>query len=414
MKALLASLADRLPGRRVRPKAALTRPAGAPRQLLIDVSVIFRHDAKTGIQRVVRAIWDQLPHFDLTGVEVVPVFASRHHGYCRAPDDFLAHAEDRPADELRLIAVGAGDMFLGLDLAAHLLPYHEGQVRAWKAAGATIHLVVYDLLPITGASWFNPRMQVNFARWLSVLSRQANSALCISDHVARELRDWLRDHAPERADAIRVSRIRLGADLAASLPSNGVPEGGEDLLASMAARPTILMVGTIEPRKAYDVALDALERLWADPADAPQLVIVGKAGWRTAPLQKRMDRMLESGAPFHWLSGVSDEYLDQLYGAARLVLVTSYAEGFGLPVIEALHHGRLVLTRDLPVFREFSSSHIRFFGDDAAAPLASDIIDALDEATGPAAAEQEQTLALWRDTAADVLAALGLPAQPLP
>jgi hypothetical protein len=99
----------------------------APR-LLVDVSVIIRHDAQTGIQRVVRAVWLQLQEIAAPWLEIVPVFASHDHGYCYAAPDFLSKPlQDGPK---RPVGARQGDMFLGLDLSAHLLPKYQSQIRS--------------------------------------------------------------------------------------------------------------------------------------------------------------------------------------------------------------------------------------------------------------------------------------------
>ena len=88
------------------------------------------------------------------------------------------------------------------------------------------------------------------------------------------------------------------------------------------------MVGTIEPRKAYDRAIAAFELMWESRPNAPSLVIVGSAGWKTAALQDRIRRHSEYGRRLHWLQQASDEALHQAYAAARAVLIASYAEGW--------------------------------------------------------------------------------------
>src|SRR5690242_65073 len=79
-------------------------------RLLVDVSAIIRHDAKTGIQRVVRAVWSELRRRGGADFEVLPVFATASHGYCYAPDDFLERA--RGAAVLEPVRVREGDKFL--------------------------------------------------------------------------------------------------------------------------------------------------------------------------------------------------------------------------------------------------------------------------------------------------------------
>src|SRR6476620_1943966 len=89
-------------------------------RLLVDVSAIIRHDAQTGIQRVVRSVWSELSKRDDVNFRAQPVYATSRRGYCYAPVDFL---DSRPLSfDGAPAGLGAGDRFLGLDLSAHLLP----------------------------------------------------------------------------------------------------------------------------------------------------------------------------------------------------------------------------------------------------------------------------------------------------
>ena len=92
-------------------------------RLLVDVSEIIRHDAQTGIQRVVRAVWLELQRRDGNGFTLVPVYATRSHGYCYAPANFLDFP--RIGDLREPVRVHSGDRFLGLDLSAHVLPKYR-------------------------------------------------------------------------------------------------------------------------------------------------------------------------------------------------------------------------------------------------------------------------------------------------
>jgi glycosyltransferase involved in cell wall biosynthesis len=343
--------------------------ADQPR-LFVDVSTILRHDAGTGIQRVVRAVWSELKRRSGNGFVVLPVFATNRHGYCAAPIDFLNGVDqDWIADPLK---VRSGDKFLGLDLAAHLLPRYRPQLAAWKAFGATIHLLVYDLLPLLRPDWFSASTALNFRKWIEVLGNDADQAICISNHVARDLRCRLA-HAGSRCP--HIIRMQMGADIAASIPSKGVSHEISTLLDQPRRRPAILMVGTIEPRKGYDVALSAFDLLWRSQMDAPDLIIVGKPGWKTSSIQRRLRTHPERGTRLHWLREVSDEALCRLYEDCAGVFVASRAEGFGLPLAEAAQFGRHVLARDLPAFREQRLSNVWFFQNDAPSSLARRLIE---------------------------------------
>lgn len=345
--------------------------AAGKARLLVDVSVIKRHDAGTGIQRVVRSVWSHLNKLDLPQFHVIAVHAGRTHGYCFAPDDFL----DRPGREGRVpVGVRPGDKFLGLDLAAHYLPFYITQLADWRRAGASLHFVVYDLLPLTRPDWFEPATTRQFSAWLDTIMSLADQALCISDEVAQEFRR--RAIGTPAHGRLDIGRLHLSGDIAGSLPSVGLSPEVIAALDRARSRASMLMIGTIEPRKGLDRVLDAFELLWeSDPLEAPDLIVVGKRGWKTAALQERIRNHAEHGRRLHWLEEVSDEALTGFYEASLGVVVASYDEGFGLPAVEASFHGKWVLARDLPVFREHRLNNARYFSDDSPRALSRAVLE---------------------------------------
>lgn len=407
---LIRDLADHILFR-LRYKQPARKPGG-PRHLLVDVSEIYRHDARTGIQRVVRAFWAQICAMASDDFVVVPVFANKRRGYCYAPADFLKNDQPPPTAS-PLVAPGAGDVFLGLDLCVRALPRHKRQIDAWKAAGMTIHIMVYDLLPVSGMGWFPAKLERRFRHWLDFVATRSDQALCISRHVADELRAWLIQNHPGHADRVQVHCVPLGGDIAQSLPTSGLPVDIEGIVHDMHERPTILMVGTIEPRKGYDQALDAFELLWRDhPDTAPNLFIVGRPGWMTTALQKRIRGHAQAGRHLRWFSDASDEMVDRLYRESTGVLVASRAEGFGLPVAEGLGYGKPVLARDLQVFREFEYAGLQYFDAPDAAGLASEIIALIDKSLSGTSFAQI-TVPTWSACTAILLHTLGV-AKPYP
>ena len=369
-------------------------------RLLVDVSAIVRHDAQTGIQRVVRAVWSELVRRKGDNFALVPVYATESAGYCYAPRDFLG--SPCAAFGVEPARIRPGDKFFALDLTSHLLPKYRRQLRAWKANGATVHLLVYDLLPLLRPDWFNSRTVRHFRRWYSVLVNDADQAICISDHVAGQLRARLRQSGSRGPN---IARIRLGGDIAASRPSTGLCGQVSQLLERMRFRAAVVMVGTIEPRKGYDVALPAFEQLWRTRSDAPDLVIIGKAGWKTEALQRRLRSHPEHGRRLHWLAQVSDEGLCRIYESARGVLVASRAEGLGLPLVEAAMNRRYVLARDLAVFREQQLSNVIYFQDDDAEALGARLMDLVELAQS--GAPPAVTAPTWNQCIDGLLLALG-------
>ena len=384
----------------------------AIRQILVDVSVIHQTDARTGVQRVVRSLLLQLIQAPPTGYKVRLIFATRQHGYCYVDCGFL----DQPAQASGAVGgalqaevhVQGGDLFLGLDLAAHLLPRHRAQVLHWKRSGVKVHIVVYDLLPLQHPEWFNPKTTRNFKRWIKWVAVYADSAICISETVRMELRIWLSGRFGLPPTALAVSTIVLGADIEASAPSNGLPVNAQFLLARLRNTPAVLMVGTLEPRKGYDQALAAFELLWQQSGKTPLLVIVGRPGWKTNVLQQALRAHPQAGKKLFWLQNASDEYLARLYAACSGVLVASRAEGFGLPLIEAACLGKPVLARDIAVFRETTVEGVKYFSGTTPQGLATSIEDWLKNGRAVAQPARNKRLPTWQLAAAQLTQALGL------
>lgn len=372
------------------------------RRLFVDVSTIAQHDARTGIQRVVRAVLLQLLHNPPDDFAVVPVAAMARRGYCAAPFDPVTGKVSLPPPDSPLLCGVAGDIFLGLDLAAHRLSRHRRQIAGWRRRGVAIHVVVYDLLPLQHPEWFPASTARNFRKWLQVLARLADGAVCISHAVALDLEHWL---AANAVRPVTIAVMPLSGAVEASNPSHGMDEEGRRAIDWMRSAPTVLMVGTIEPRKGHDAVLAAMERLWRERREAaPNLLIIGRLGWHMEGLQRMLNQHPERGSRLRWLGNASDELLLACYAHAALVIVASRGEGFGLPIVEARQRGLKVLARDLPVFHEQADEGVFFFSSDAPERLADDIMHVLKAdgtAAGPAGG--------WIDSIDRLLLALGTP-----
>lgn len=114
----------------------------------------------------------------------------------------------------------------------------------------------------------------------------------------------------------------------------------------------VLAVGTVEPRKGLDVLVDALSRPAAP--DLP-LVVVGPKGWGGVNLHAYAEHRGLPPERVYVLGAVTDEELAVvLYGAAVLV-APSLAEGFGLPLLEAMAAGVPVVHSDAPALVEVAA-----------------------------------------------------------
>lgn len=120
-------------------------------------------------------------------------------------------------------------------------------------------------------------------------------------------------------------------------------------------RPTFVMIGTIEARKNHRLLLDLWSRLVEAGGDqAPDLVLIGQRGWEADDVFAMLDGSPQLKGHVHELGRCDDATMLAWLGQARALLMPSFIEGFGIPVIEALQHGVPVIASDLPVFREIA------------------------------------------------------------
>jgi glycosyltransferase involved in cell wall biosynthesis len=361
-------------------------------QICVDVSATCRKDLKTGIQRVVRALVTELVRSPPDGFRIEPVYLCAdggrlHYRYARKwTSDILSLPKDLLHDEPAVFA--AGDLLLVADYTGDYIPKaeREGVFARLRVGGVGLHFVVYDLLPIQMPEVFPPGLH-GFGDWLGAMSRVADSAICISRATATALQAWFDATPVQRIRPIDIRWFHLGADVENSAPSFGLPPNASATLKRLEEVPSFLMVGTVEPRKNYRLALDAFSLLWNAGVDV-NLVVVGHEGWNGMADDLRRDipetvRRLRShprlGSHLFWLEGISDEYLNMVYEASTCLIAASKGEGFGLPLIEAAQRGLPILASDIAVFHEVAGSSASYFAPDSPAQLADAVTKWLEQ-----------------------------------
>lgn len=374
--------------------------------LWVDISVISRRDAGTGIQRVVRALLAELQASSIAGWRVQPVVATPSQPYRAVPwSNATVTPEKCPKMEPQ-----AGDIFLGLDLATYIIPRHQRQMATWKSRGLKLVFVIYDLLPLQHPQWFSAKLVRAFRRWVKSVAILADQVFCISQPVKQDFENLMQGRYGLQPGAIPAYVFPMGGNIKASQPSTGLPEGFSKKLDLIGQGKAALMVGTIEPRKGYGQMLDAFEHLWHQDSCAPKLVIVGRPGWMTESLQRRILASPYLDDRLFWFDNASDEALQVLYEKCTGVIIASYAEGYGLPLLEALEHGKSVLARDLTVFRQFQSPLVSYFAADASTETVSAAIerwlDTADNAGKPDWSTDQIQLPTWRGSLNSLLGKL--------
>lgn len=375
-----------------------------PKRIYVECTPTYSTDILTGIQRVVRnVIYEGSLLSPELGVRVIPVIFHGGHCFSVEPSVFDQHqnasghaaetgARGRisswlsrllssrrmiflkdwvrrhagfvfviarkaylyaqfklraPQSHLEEVAFSAGDVLFLLD-GAWGRPIQKEISKAHEA-GATVIFALYDLIPVSHRVYCDPVKTADFEKFLKNMLITADGVLCISEAVKNELLHYHETVLPEIKPTPAVDFFHLGVDrenlsrsgrLRETLPV--VFEGNS---------PVFLMVSTIEPRKNHAYLLDAFERLW-EQGHQVRLVFVGRVGWEVKSLMDRIASHPQLNRLLFVFNDLNDAELSYCYTHASALVFPSFAEGFGLPIIEALEHELPVIASDIPVHRE--------------------------------------------------------------
>ena len=409
--------------------AAATTPKPSMRTIFVDISELAQHDAGTGIQRVTRNITRWLLAEPPARFLIEPVYATATgpYRYARSFTEKLLHCPSigLPDD---IIEYAPGDIFVGLDLQPAVVAAHRSFYQELRRGGVRVLFVVYDLLPLLVPHTFLPGAVSAYSAWLDVVL-ECDGALAISQAVANDLRSWIPSDLHAQRDFM-IDSFPLGSDLDGDFDGDfeDQSETTHDamsptriisahpsrrdatttlVLREIDARPSFLMVGTIEPRKRHEQVLAAFEVLWANGVDV-NLVIVGKQGWMVDSFCAVLRRHPERGHRLLWLAAISDADLNEIYRRSTCLIAASLSEGFGLPIIEAANHDLPIIARDIAPFREVAGMHAFYFDDDHPEPFAGTIKQWLHaHAAGDAPSTSGLPRVSWQQSKDRVVALLG-------
>jgi glycosyltransferase involved in cell wall biosynthesis len=197
---------------------------------------------------------------------------------------------------------------------------------------------VHDLIPLEHPEYARPGGAALYGRKIATVTSLASAVLVNSQATARALAPHLR--AAGRDIPVHVAPLAPAFAPIAATPAEG--------------RPYFVVLGTIEPRKNHLLLLNVWRRLaqTLGREATPRLVLIGRRGWENENILDLLDRcpILKGVVVEH--NRLPDLEVRTLVAGARALLMPSFAEGFGLPVVEALALGAPVIASDLPALRE--------------------------------------------------------------
>lgn len=213
--------------------------------------------------------------------------------------------------------------------------------RAWtQEADVRPVYFVHDLIPITHPEFCRAgereRHQARMNTVLTTAAGVVGNSKATLDSLAKYAADMRLPQPPAVA-------AWLGAT---ALPRQEGP-------AAVQSRPAFVILGTIEGRKNHLMLLHVWTRLAQRLGPrSPQLLIIGQRGWECEQAVDLIERSETLRGSVVEIGRCGDLELAGHLASARALLFPSLAEGYGIPLFEALSSGTPVIASDLPVFRE--------------------------------------------------------------
>lgn len=250
-----------------------------------------------------------------------------------------------------------------------------------KRENARLVCLVHDLIPIQYPEYARPGGADLHARRMWTVASLADGIIANSHATLDALRPWL-----DRAGRGTLAAVaHLGVDTRAAIEPH------------TSDRPYFICVGTIEPRKNHLLLLH-LWRAMAErrgPNAVPKLVLIGRRGWENEQVIDLLERCPLLKDCVEEYAGLPDAQVQAMIAGARALLLPSFAEGYGMPVTEALALGIPVLCSDLPALRE-AGGGVPLFLDPLDGPAWQRAIDGLAAPASAERAAQGVRLRGWR------------------
>jgi glycosyltransferase involved in cell wall biosynthesis len=319
-----------------------------PAPLLLDLSHTSHTRARTGIQRVTRALLAAL------GDTALPITHDPHLDSWRlleAWESANLAAESAAGKRGARWPLGARLRGYGLRLLGRRSPLSPG-LAALSSSGLLVPEVfspgVAAALPALFAAVRGPRVALfhaaialkypeltptrTVARFPGYLRELLafDGIAAVSDDSRASLLDYWRWLGVPAIPPVHTIPLGVAAAHFHVIRENAIG----------AALPVVLSVGSVEGRKNHLALLEACEQLWAGGARF-ELQLVGLAHPQTGRAALARIRALQAaGRPLRYNGPLSDAAVDAAYAACTFTVYPSLMEGFGLPVFESLAHGK--------------------------------------------------------------------------
>jgi glycosyltransferase involved in cell wall biosynthesis len=207
-----------------------------------------------------------------------------------------------------------------------------------------VTLFIHDIFPLTNSEWFDKVDVIKFDKSLSHMLKISNKFITSSNSNLGQI-NRVYSNYKSKLNHLNFKVIPLGSSHTIQITSS-----------HSKTKEGLLWVSTIEPRKNLNLLLDFIENY--EPKFP--IHICGRPGWKSKETIKRLE-VLTQLENVKWHSNATDAEISKIAANAKIGLVTSINEGFGLPILEFRNYGLIVVAPDIEVFREINDDFVVFY-----------------------------------------------------
>lgn len=309
-----------------------------------------RVSARSKMRKVIGAPYYALPTSLKKSLR--PLVAKANHVVRYAMSETIdkKHGKPSPYDDFPTADFSSNDTVMMIGAGWNDPRSFEQLIQLKQSIGFKIVQHLNDILPIYQPQLFADELPKLFEPYVQQVIHNADAITVISEATKRDVEIYCKENS---VGAMKVEVVRLGDDVNATKPTKpaGVKEGERFIFA----------LGTFEVRKNYTLLYQALKLAQLEERDLPKIIIAGRKGWLSGDTIHLVQHDPYTKEKLMWLDNVSDGELSWLFDNCLFTVFPSVAEGWGLPVVESLHHGKFCLASGVSSMLEIGEGLIDYF-----------------------------------------------------
>lgn len=324
-------------------------------RILLDMSQLAWNDNAPGVSRVVKNLVDVACSQDKYNV-----IATQRAGNCLyEPSKWLE--ENRIKNNLskyywNKINYTKNDILILADAIWGQYDEFDKVIDDIQSKGGQVINIIYDIIPIEHPERFDRFILNKFKKMFYKILQNSDGIITDSKTVADKIISLISKESINIKENFKIGWLHIGFSHKNFINDN---IENERIRAIISKKPFII-VGTIEPRKGHEFALDAFDKMWENGSNL-NLCIIGKIGWDVEKLVKRIKNHKEYEKKLFFIEYPSDEELTYCYKNSEALIFPSIDEGFGLPLVEAASFKLPLILSDIEIFRELADDHAIYF-----------------------------------------------------